>query len=237
MADQKVSYTLDGKVAVLHIDDGKANAVSAALMEELDAALDRAEKDARAVLMTGRSGRFSAGFDLTVMMSSADSARDLVKTGAQFLMNLYLHPQPVVVACTGHALAAGALMLLAADVRIAAEGAFKIGLNEVAIGMRLPVFAIELARERLSRRHFAAATTLGRVYTPAEAIDVGFIDRVVAAERCVEESLATARKLAELPSGSLAETKRLSRVSLVEFVIDTLDDDLATVGPPKTPAT
>jgi enoyl-CoA hydratase len=237
MAEQKVSYTLDGKVAVLHIDDGKANAVSAALMEELDAALDRAEKDARAVLMTGRSGRFSAGFDLTVMMSSADSARDLVKTGAQFLMNLYLHPQPVVVACTGHALAAGALMLLAADVRIAAEGAFKIGLNEVAIGMRLPVFAIELARERLSRRHFAAATTLGRVYTPAEAIDVGFIDRVVAAERCVEESLATARKLAELPSGSLAETKRLSRVSLVEFVIDTLDDDLATVGPPKTPAT
>jgi enoyl-CoA hydratase len=237
MADQRVGYTLDGKVAVLHLDDGKANAVSAALMEELDAALDRAEKDARAVLMTGRSGRFSAGFDLTVMMSSADSARDLVKTGAQFLMNLYLHPQPVVVACTGHALAAGALMLLAADVRIAAEGAFKIGLNEVAIGMRLPVFAIELARERLSRRHFAAATTLGRVYTPAEAIDVGFIDRVVAAERCVEESLATARKLAELPSGSLAETKRLSRVSLVEFVIDTLDDDLATVGPPKTPAT
>lgn len=233
MADQKVSYTLDGKVAVLRIDDGKANAVSAELMEELDAALERAEKEARAVLLTGRPGRFSAGFDLTVMMAGPDSARDLVKIGAQFLMNLYLHPQPVVVACTGHALAAGALMLLSSDVRIAAEGAFKIGLNEVAIGMRLPVFAIELARERLSRRHFVSATTLGRVYTPAEAVDVGFVDRVVAADRCVEESLAAARKLAELPSGALAETKRLSRQPMVEFVIDTLDQDLATVGPPK----
>lgn len=236
MADQKVSYTLDGKVAVLRIDDGKANAVSAELMDELLEALERAENEARAVLMTGRQGRFSAGFDLTVMMASPDSARDLVKTGAQFLMSLYLHPLPVVVACTGHALAAGALMLLSADVRIAAEGAFKIGLNEVAIGMRLPVFAIELARERLSRRHFVAATTLGRVYSPAEAADVGFVDRVVAAERCVEEALATARKLAELPSGALAETKHLSRQSMVDFVLDTLDEDLATIGPPKPPA-
>jgi enoyl-CoA hydratase len=236
MADRKVSYVLDGNVAVLRIDDGKANAVSAELMEELDAGLERAEKEARAVLMTGRPGRFSAGFDLTVMMASADSARDLVKHGAEFLMNLYLHPQPVVVACTGHALAAGALMLLTADVRIGAEGAFKIGLNEVAIGMRLPVFAIELARERLSRRHFVSATTLGRVYTPAEAADVGFLDRVVAADRCVDEALATARKLAELPSGALSETKRLSRQSMVEFVIDTLDEDLATIGPPRPAA-
>ena len=236
MADQNVSYTLDGKVAVLRIDDGKANAVSAELMEELDAALERAETEARAVVLIGRPGRFSAGFDLTVMMASPDSARDLVRTGAQFLMNLYLHPQPVVVACTGHALAAGALMLLAADVRIAAEGAFKIGLNEVAIGMRLPVFAIELARERLSRRHFVSATTLGRVYAPAEALDVGFVDRVVAAELCIDEALATARKLAELPSGALAETKRLSRQFTVEYIVDTLDEDLATVGPPKPPA-
>jgi enoyl-CoA hydratase len=237
MADQKVSYTLDGKVAVLRIDDGKANAVSAELMEELDAALERAETEARAVLLIGRPGRFSAGFDLTVMMASPESARDLVKTGAQFLMNLYLHPQPVVVACTGHALAAGALMLLAADVRIAAEGAFKIGLNEVAIGMRLPVFAIELARERLSRRHFVSATTLGRVYAPSDALDVGFVDRIVPAESCVDEALAAARKLAELPTGALAETKRLSRQPMVEFVIDTLDEDLASVGPPKPPPT
>lgn len=232
MSERRVSYELNGKVAVLRMDDGKANAVSAELIDELDAALERAEREARAVVIAGRPGRFSAGFDLTVMMASPESARGLVKLGAEFLMNLYLHPQPVVAACTGHALAAGALMLLASDLRIGAEGPFKVGLNEVAIGMRLPVFAIELARDRLSKRHFIAATALGRVYEPKEATDVGFLDRVVAADRCFDESLSTAKKLADLSSGALAETKRLTRQPLVEMLIETLDEDLSTVGSP-----
>ena len=233
MASQRVSYSLDGKVAVLRMDDGKANAVSAELMDELDTLLERAREEARAVVLAGREGRFSGGFDLTVMMASPESARDLVHTGAQFLMSLYLHPQPVVAACTGHALAAGALLLLASDVRIGSEGTFKIGLNEVAIGMRLPIFAIELARDRLSRRHFVAASALGRVYNPTEAVDVGYLDRTVPADRCVQEAIAAARKLADLPTGALAETKRLTRQPLVELVVDTLEDDLATVAPPR----
>jgi enoyl-CoA hydratase len=199
--------------------------------------LERARTEARAVVLAGRDGRFSGGFDLTVMMASPESARELVHTGSQFLMSLYLHPQPVVAACTGHALAAGALLLLATDYRIGAEGAFKIGLNEVSIGMRLPIFAIELARDRLSRRHFVAATALGRVYNPNEAVDVGYLDRVASADRCVHEAIVSARKLADLPSGALAETKRLSREPLVELVIDTLEEDLATVAPPRTAET
>jgi enoyl-CoA hydratase len=237
MASQRVSYTLDGKVAVLRMDDGKANAISAELIDELDTLLDRARTEARAVVIAGRDGRFSGGFDLTVMMASPESARELVHTGAQFLMSLYLHPQPIVAACTGHALAAGALLLLASDHRIGAEGAFKLGLNEVAIGMRLPIFAIELARDRLSRRHFVAASVLGRVYSPNESVEVGYLDRVVPADRCVQEALAAARKLADLPTGALAETKRLSRQPLVEHVIDTLEEDLATVAPPRTAET
>jgi enoyl-CoA hydratase len=193
MASQRVSYTLDGKVAVLRMDDGKANAISAELIDELDTLLERARTEARAVVIAGRDGRFSGGFDLTVMMASPDSARELVHTGAQFLMSPYLHPQPVVAACTGHALAAGALLLLATNYRIGADGAFKLGLNEVSIGMRLPIFAIELARDRLSRRHFVAASTLGRVYSPNEAVDVGYLDRVVAADvACRKRSLRRA---------------------------------------------
>ena len=233
MASQRVSYTLDGKVAVLRMDDGKANAVSAELMDELDTLLERAREEARAVVLAGREGRFSGGFDLTVMMASPDSARDLVNTGAQFLMSLYLHPQPVVAACTGHALAAGALLLLASDVRIGSQGTFKIGLNEVAIGMRLPIFAIELARDRLSRKHFVEASALGRVYNPTEAVDAGFLDRAVPADKCIQEAVAAARKLADLPTGALAETKRLTRQPLVELVVDTLEDDLQTVAPPR----
>jgi len=233
MASQRVSYTLDGKVAVIRMDDGKANAISAEMMDELDTSLERAREEARAVVIAGREGRFSGGFDLSVMMASPDSARELVNTGAQFLMSLYLHPQPVIAACTGHALAAGALLLLASDVRIGAEGTFKIGLNEVAIGMRLPIFAIELARDRLARKHFVAATALGRVYNPIEAVDAGFLDRTVPADHCVPQAIATARKLADLPTGALAETKRLTRQPLVELVVETLEEDLQTVAPPR----
>jgi len=233
MASQRVSYSIDGKVAILKMDDGKANAISAEMIDELDSLLERARTEARAVVLAGRDGRFSGGFDLTVMMASPESARELVNTGAQFLMSLYLHPQPVVAACGGHALAAGALLLLASDVRIGAEGAFKIGLNEVQIGMRLPIFAIELARDRLARKHFVAASALGRVYSPTEAVDVGFLDRVVPADRCLAEAIAAARKLAELPTGAVAETKRLTRQPLIELVIDTLEEDLETVAPPR----
>src|SRR5262245_23859536 len=117
---------LDDGVAVLQLDDGKANALSPAMIAAIEAALDRAEKEARAVLLLGRDGRFCAGFDLSVMRSGVEPMRALVTAGADLLMHLALHPLPIVVGCTGHALAAGALLLLAADARTGARGEFKI---------------------------------------------------------------------------------------------------------------
>ena len=104
-------------------------------------------------MLFGRSGRFCAGFDLNTIQESPDAARRLVAGGAELVARLAASPLPIVVGCGGHALAMGALLLLGADVRIGAEGEFKLGLNEVAIRMTLPAFAIELAGERLSRRH------------------------------------------------------------------------------------
>jgi enoyl-CoA hydratase len=228
----KVHYEKTGAVAVLRLDDGKANAVSHELIEEFCAALDKARAEASAVLIAGRPGRFSAGFDLAKMTASPESARALVTAGCELLMRLYLHPQPVVVACTGHALAAGALILLAADRRIGAAGDFKIGLNEVAIGLRLPIFAVELARERLSKRHFTPATVLGHVYDPADAVDVGYLDATVEPARVIETALAEAEVLAGLPSSALAQTKMLARNALVEHVRATLAEDMSRVAPP-----
>jgi enoyl-CoA hydratase len=124
-------------------------------------------------------------------------------------------------------------MLLAADTRIGADGAFKIGLNEVAIGLRLPIFAVELARDRLSKRHFVAATVQGQIYDPSTARDVGFLDRVVAAETVVETALEEARRLAELPAGALARTKELARRDTVARIRETLAKDMAELGPPS----
>src|SRR3954447_25850634 len=136
-----VNCVLDGGVAVITIDDGKANAYSHEVLSSVHDARDQAEKDATAVLLAGRPGRFSAGFDLSVMTSGVDPMRNLVTAGAELLLRVFTFPMPVVMACTGHALAAGGLMLLVGDRRIGAEGPFKIGLKEGALRMPLPIFA------------------------------------------------------------------------------------------------
>jgi enoyl-CoA hydratase len=222
-----VHYSLEGSVARLHFDDGKANVISPASLAALNGALDRAEKEAGAALLLGRSGRFCAGFDLGTIQESADAARRLVAGGAQLAARLAGSPLPVVIGCGGHALAMGALLLLGADVRIGAEGDFKLGLNEVAIRMTLPAFALELANERLSRRHLLRATTLAELYAPAAACDAGYLDRVVRAERLEAEALAEAARLAELPRRAFAETKRALRGAMLERIRAGLDEDLA----------
>jgi enoyl-CoA hydratase len=121
----------------------------------------------------------------------------------------------------------GALLLLGADVRIGVEGDFKLGLNEVAIRMTLPGFAVELANERLSKRHLLRATTLAELYGPAAACDAGYLDRVVPAEQLEAEAMAEAARLAELPRRAFSETKRALRGAMVERIRAGLDKDLA----------
>jgi enoyl-CoA hydratase len=222
-----VRYTLLGAVARLDLDDGKANVISPHSLAALNDALDRAEKEAGAVVLFGRAGRFSAGFDLGTIQEGPESARRLVAGGALLAARLADSPLPVVVACTGHALAMGALVLLGADVRIAAAGDFKIGLNEVAIQMVLPTFAVELANERLSKRHVLRATTLAEIYDPAGACDAGYVDRVVPAEALEATALAEGARLAELPRRAFAGTKRALRGAMVERIRSGIEQDLA----------
>jgi enoyl-CoA hydratase len=223
-----VSYALHDHVAILTFDDGKANVYSHEALDALSAGLDRAEADpeAHAVLLVGRPGRFSAGFDLPTMTAGPESMRGLVKAGAQFTARLLMEPMPVVAACTGHALAAGALVLLAADHRVGMDGDWKIGLNEVSIGMALPGWAVELARYRLTPSEFDWAAVLGQTGNPQQARAAGFLDRVVAPEELLEEATAAAVRLSGLVSAAVAGTKTRAREMLVRRMLDGLDADL-----------
>ena len=232
MADETLRYELNDKVAVLSFDDGKANAISHAVIDAFHGALDRAEKEARALLLVGRPGRLSAGFDLGTMRAGPEAVRGLVTAGAELLLRLYAAPLPTVTACTGHALAAGAILLLSSDTRLGAEGEFKIGLNEVGIGMTLPVFAIELARERLAKPHFQQAALQARIYDPTGAREAGFLDRVTSAESLFDEALAEARRLAELRTEAYRDTKQRARGSVVERIRATLAEDVASLTGP-----
>jgi len=227
-----VTFELRDKVALVQMDDGKANAMSYALMDALDGALDRAEREAAAVVLTGRRGRFSAGFDLAEMMTGIDRARALVSRGADLLLRLYALPMPLVVACTGHALAGGALMMLTGDVRVATRGAFRIGLNEVQIGMPVPVLAMELARDRLRTEHLTAATLFAIVVDPVGALVAGWVDELAAEEALLDAALGHARKLTGLPREPYAKTKLALRERTIRYVRETLVEDMKRLAPP-----
>src|SRR5437867_3300565 len=153
------------------------NAISHEVIDGIHAGLDKAASDAQAVLIRGNERALSAGFDLKVMQGDdLDAMIRLVDAGGEMLLRLFRHPQPTVVAVTGHALAAGALLVLACDTRVGAEGSAKIGLNEVAIGMTLPVFAVELARERLSKRYLTRASIEAEIFSPEGALAAGYLD-------------------------------------------------------------
>jgi len=222
-----VSFTLDGSTALLQMDDGKANALSPALVDELLTALARAEKEAAAVVLLGRPERFCAGFDLRVMMSGRDAALALLQRGMELLLGFYGTPLPVVVACTGHALAGGALLALTGDVRLGVPGPFKIGLNEVTIGLPVPNLAMQFARDRLSPQALTRATLLGEIYAPDDAVAAGYLDRVVPAAELLAVAKAEAARLGALSRGAYAATKELLRRPTIDGIRANLAVELA----------
>jgi enoyl-CoA hydratase len=226
-----VSYDLDGGVATITIDDGKANAISPALLTSLHDALSKAEGEAGSVLLVGRPGRFSAGFDLSVMTAGDEPMRELVTAGAGLLLRLFTYPLPVVAACTGHALAAGALVLLVSDHRIGTAGDFKLGLNEVAIGMALPHFAIELARYRMPPSQLDSAL-LGEVFDPEAAVRAGYLDRVVPPADLLHEARDAASRFAGLRTGAVRRSKAVARGPIADEIAARLEADMATITGP-----
>jgi enoyl-CoA hydratase len=221
-----VAYALDGPVATITMDDGKVNALSPAMFEQLGTALDRAEIDSAAVVLTGRPGRFSGGFDLGILQQGGPASIDLVRTGFELSVRLLSFPAPVVVACTGHAIAMGAFLVLSGDVRIGAEGAFKISANEVAIGLTVPFAAVELMRLRLSPAAFQRAVATAAVFSPTEALAGGFLDQVVPPDDLAGTAAATALALCGLDRAAHVASKLRARTSGLDAMRAGIDAEL-----------
>jgi enoyl-CoA hydratase len=208
-----VSYEFSNGVSAITMNDGKVNCLSPMMLSDLNAAFDRAESDKGVVLFTGREGKFSAGFDLTVFERGGDDLRAMLRAGARLAERVLSFPTPVVIACTGHALAMGAFLLLSADVRIGVDGPFKIGLNEVAIGMTVPHFGIEIARQRLTPAHYVRALLTAEIYSPESAVAAGFLDRVVPVADLASVARDTASGFARLDMTAHRGTKERARAA------------------------
>jgi enoyl-CoA hydratase len=203
------TYECKDSIATITMDDGKVNALSLTMLGEINAALDRAVADKAAVVIVGREGRFSGGFDLGVFRSgNAGDGIKMLNAGFTLAERLLSFPTPVVIGCTGHAIAMGAFLLLSADYRIGAAGAFKIQANETAIGMTLPAAAYVITKGRLTPAHYHRALALSEVYMPdGEAIAAGFLDHVVPAGDVTAVAQAKAGELMALNMQAHAANK------------------------------
>jgi enoyl-CoA hydratase len=214
----RVSYDLSGGVATIVMDDGKVNALSLDMLNDVMSALDRAAADDAVVVFAGRDGRFSAGFDLGVITGGGAGLYDMLRTGFLVAERLLTFERPVVVACTGHAIAMAVFLLLSGDYRIGADGPFKVTANEVAIGLTMPKPAVELCRQRLTPAAFNRAVNLAEVFTPAEAVSAGFLDRVVEPSEVLATAQAVASGFTTLDRNAHAASKaRVRDEALARF--------------------
>jgi enoyl-CoA hydratase len=199
---------------LLTMDDGKANAVSFAMLSAVNAALDQAEQLGKVVIICGRPGKFSAGFDLSVMGQGGEPMFDLLKQGVTLARRIIDFNTPVVLAVSGHALAMGALLLLSADYRIGVKGNYKIGLNEVAIGMTLPYFGVALAKARLSSSYIDKAVGLAQIFDADSAVTAGYLDEAVPEDELLARAIAQAEQLSALNMVAYKHTKDRVREDL-----------------------
>jgi enoyl-CoA hydratase len=221
-----VTYDHTDLVSTLTMDDGKVNVFSIPMLQALHEAFDQAERDETVVLLRGRPGYFSAGFDLGVFKGPQEDALLMLTLGATLAERILTFPAPVAVACTGHAFPAGAFLLMAADTRIGADGPFKLGLNEVRIGLTLPWFAIVLARHRLTPAHFDHATVTGSMFDPRGAREAGLLDAVVGPDELDAVALSAAEDLAEVDRHAHAATKLRVRQCVLEELRSAIDGEL-----------
>jgi enoyl-CoA hydratase len=222
-----VSYRREGSVATISMDDGKLNVISPQMLSELSTAFERAREECAVVLLRGRPGVFSAGFDLQVLREGKRASAELLSAGFHFAEHMLSFPAPVVVACTGHAIAMGVFLLLSADYRIGTAGPFKVTANEVAIGMTLPRSAIEVCRQRLVPAHYSRGLLLAEVYTPDAAVAAGFLDRVVPPEELDAAANDTAEALAKLDLKAHAATKQRARADTLQRLRAAIEADEA----------
>lgn len=218
-------------IAVLRMAYGKVSALDAPFCEALAGELERLERDsARALVLTGTGSAFSAGVDLFQLLDGgADYVRTFLPMMERFFRALLVFPKPVVVAINGHAIAGGCIIAACADHRVMARGTARIGVPELAVGVPFPRLPIEIVASRLSPPVLRTLVYSGRTVQPDEALALGFIDEIVAADDLMNRAVAVAQQLSAIPAQSFALTKRAFTEGVLERVRTAIDSNIEVV--------
>lgn len=215
-----VTIQVEEGIANIQLHNGKVNAISHQVITELNAALDQAEAAKAVVVLTGQPGILSGGYDLKTMQESMTAAMALVTEGSKLTRRMLAFPTPIITACPGHAVAKGAFLLLCSDYRIGIKGDFKLGLNEVAIGMVMHQAGIEMARGRMPINYFNRSVINAEMFNPEQAIGAGLLDVIVEPEQL----MATAQKVAGMMKSLNMRAHHGTKLKARKDLLDAMDN-------------
>ena len=226
MTDQIATLTSDGDVSIITLNDGKANVFSPEMSKAVSSLLDQVPEDKGSLVITGRPGIFSAGFDLKIISSGdSDAVALMVKAGFTLLARIYNFPRPVIAACSGHGVALGAFLLCCADYRIGAKGQFIVQANETRNNMSIPTPILEISKSRIAKTHWYRAILNAEAYPVENAIEPGYLDEVTDAENLMKRAMEVANDLATLGHPHYKITKDLDQKETLKRIHDAIGEN------------
>lgn len=210
----------DGGLAIVTLRRGKANALDVDFCKALKKEFRRlAKSDAKAVILTSEGNIFSAGVDLP---RAAEGGRKylhaLVLALDEMYEEIFLFPKPLVAAINGHAIAGGCVLACCADYRVLAQGAGRMGVTELLVGVPFPPFAFEVLRATTSPQHFPKFTASGETFDTEGAIENGFADEAVSADRLLPRAIEKAEQLAAIRADAFAVNKLHARATAKQIL-------------------
>ena len=226
MTDQIATLTTDGDVSIITFNDGNANVFSPEMSKAVSSLLDQVPEDKGSLVITGRPGIFSAGFDLKIISSGdSDAVASMVKAGFTLLARIYNFPRPVIAACSGHGVALGAFLLCCADYRIGAKGQFIVQANETRNNMSIPTPILEISKSRIAKTHWYRAILNAEAYPVENAIEPGYLDEVTDAENLMKRAMEVANDLATLGHPHYKITKDLDQKETLKRIHDAIGEN------------
>lgn len=223
MKDQIATLTTEGDVSIITLNDGKANVFSPEMSSTVSNLLDQVPGDKGSLVITGRPGIFSAGFDLKIISSGdADAVAAMVKAGFTLLARIYNFPRPVIAACSGHGVALGAFLLCCADYRLGAKGQFIVQANETRNNMSIPTPILEISKSRISKTHWYRAILNAEAYPVEKAIEPGYLDEVTEPDNLMIRAMEVANDLATLGHPHYKLTKDLDQKETLKRIHDAI---------------
>ncbi|MDB2492065.1 crotonase/enoyl-CoA hydratase family protein [Gammaproteobacteria bacterium] len=210
MSDKLANLISEDDISIIKLDDGKANVFSPKMIQDVSECLDKVPTESGALIITGREGMFSAGFDLKIISAgNVQATMDMSLSGFKLLSRIFSFPRPVLAACSGHGIALGTFLLCCCDYRVGVKGDFMIGANEMRTNMVIPIPILELINHRVSSSHKYRAILGAEMYSIENGIGAGLIDEVVDAENLMETAMLKAKDLATMGHPSYTLTKEL----------------------------